>query len=57
VESWLGHGCRSCWVVDPRNQVISVFHADGRVTKLKAEQELRDEVLPGFVAQVARVFE
>lgn len=57
VESWLEHGCESCWVVDPRNQVVSIHRKDGTVTKLKPGQELRDEALPGFVAQVATVFE
>lgn len=57
VESWLTHGVRSCWVVDPKNRRITIYRADGSVMRLKVGQELRDDVLPGFAVAVDRIFE
>ncbi len=56
VEMWLAHGCRSCWVVDPRNRRISIYGQDGTITKLKESQDLTDAQLAGFSVPVASVF-
>jgi len=56
VEMWLAHGCRSCWVVDPKNRCISLYRKDGSIVKLRQTQTLEDPLLPGFSTPVAAVF-
>lgn len=56
VDMWLAHGCRSCWVVNPRNRQVSLYRGDGVITKLKETQELADEVLPGLRIPVSVIF-
>ena len=56
VEMWLAHGCQSCWVVDPKNRSISLYHKDGSVRKFHETQTLEDPLLPGFSTPVAAVF-
>ena len=56
VQMWLAHGCRSCWVVDPKNRSISLYRKDGSIVKLRENQTLEDSILPGFSTPVAAVF-
>ena len=56
VDMWLAHGCRSCWVVDPKNRQISVYQNGGSIVKLRETEILEDSVLPGFSTPVAAVF-
>lgn len=45
------------WIVDPHTRTVHVYHADGTVRRLTAEQELTgDPVLPGFRVRVADLF-
>jgi Uma2 family endonuclease len=57
VDGWLAGGCRSCWVVDPKTQSITIYGAANAVLRLKAGDQLTDEpVLPGFIMPVAEAF-
>ena len=57
VEEWLAAGVRLVWVLYPDTKHIYVHYADGKATKLRAEDELTgDNVLPGFKCRVADAF-
>ena len=58
VEDWLTRGARSCWVVDPKTRLVVIHHPSGQVTRLSDKALIKDEeVLPGFSAPVAEVFD
>ena len=56
AEMWLAHGCKSCWVVDPRSRTVTVYRKDGSIGKFKETDELEDAALPGFRTPVAAIF-
>jgi Uma2 family endonuclease len=56
IDGWLGAGCKSCWVVDPKTKSITVYGAR-QVHRFRTRDVLRDEtVLPGFELPVEEVF-
>ncbi len=57
VEMWLAHGCRSCWVADPRNRQVTIYRKDGTVTKLRETDDIEDGVVAGLRVRVGTVFE
>ena len=58
IEQWLGTGTALVWVVNPRNQTVTV-HRTGRDPRiLRREDTLGGEdVCAGFSAKVAEIFE
>lgn len=57
VQSWLTHGTRLVWVVEPRTQTVSIYRPDGSAQVLQRDAELDGEdVLPGFGFQLERLF-
>jgi Uma2 family endonuclease len=58
VSQYLAAGSLLVWVVDPPRARVTVYHPDGRVEVLTADDELRAEtVLPGFSTPVRDFFE
>jgi Uma2 family endonuclease len=58
VQQWLEAGCAHVWVVNPKNQTITVYQRDGRMTVYRERDEVDGgELLPGFRLRVASVFE
>jgi Uma2 family endonuclease len=54
---WLSGGVRVVWVVLPEPRVVEVWRGTGIDRTVSAEEELPgDEVLPGFVLPVRRLF-
>ena len=58
VEEYLAAGVPLIWVVDPANQKVTVYRSLQDVKILSTEQELEGgEVIPGFRAKIAQIFE
>ena len=56
-EEYLRAGVSSVWIVHPRTRTVTIYRADGSVTRLTDSDELCDEsVLPGFRCAVAEIF-
>ncbi|HEU4418005.1 MAG TPA: Uma2 family endonuclease, partial [Planctomycetota bacterium] len=57
VLSWLEHGTRLVWVVDPWAKRATVYRSRDDVSVLGANEELRgDDVLPGFTVALRELF-
>ncbi len=57
VHMWLDAGCESVWVVDPKEQAISIYRRDGTHRVRRAGETLDDEpLLPGFALPIDEVF-
>jgi Uma2 family endonuclease len=57
IGEYLAHGVQTVWLVEPRNQTITVYHSMTDVMTFNATEELRgDPVLPGFSCRVQQVF-
>lgn len=54
VRSYLQHGVKSCWLVDPPMQQITVFTADGK--KKTFEEGIVTDPVTGLTADLAVVF-
>jgi len=54
IREYLGHGVKSCWLVEPATRVVSVFPSSGG-SRAFTEGNLRDETL-GIEIPVAEVF-
>ena len=58
IGLYLEKGCRLVWVVDPLRQRVTVYHADGLVLSLTAQDSLSGApVLPDFECPVAAFFD
>ena len=57
VDAWIAAGCRSCWVVDPKTESITIYSSQGSIVRLKKGEQLSDErVLSGFTMLVDEAF-
>jgi Uma2 family endonuclease len=57
VENWLGAGCWSVWVVDPKTHTVTVYGADRKAIVLKSTDTLTGgDLLPGLDIHVADIF-
>jgi Uma2 family endonuclease len=56
VDSYLGAGSSSVWIVYPEARSLMV-HASDSVRELKRDQPIGDPLLPGFSSAVAAFFE
>jgi Uma2 family endonuclease len=57
VEEYLAAGTRLVWVALPRTRSVIVYRSGGESKILHGNDELSgEEVLPGFVCQVAKIF-
>jgi len=54
---WLELGAKAVWNVNPRKRTVEVFHADGNHWLLHEDDELVDDVVPGFRVAVSKIFE
>ncbi len=54
VRSYLQHGVKSCWLVDPPMQQITIFTADGK--KKTYEEGVVTDPVTGLTADLAVVF-
>lgn len=55
--SWLAHGTRAVWVVDPGARRVTVYRSPGDVRALAADETLTgDDVVPGFAIPVHALF-
>ena len=58
VADWLQFGVRLVWVIDPRRENVTIYHADGTVSIAPGTGALDGEdVLPGFVCSLAALFD
>jgi Uma2 family endonuclease len=57
AKSWLSHGARMVWVVNPRRRTVSVFRA-GEETVVLSGGDVLDglNVVPGFSCRVDEIF-
>jgi Uma2 family endonuclease len=56
-RQWLAAGVKVVWVVDPGDQTVYAYHADGSVRVFLSADTLTGEpVLPGFAVPVADLF-
>ncbi|HEX5052952.1 MAG TPA: Uma2 family endonuclease [Planctomycetota bacterium] len=56
VRAWLEHGVRSVWVVDPAAGTVTIVHGTHDVRELRGDDELTDDVVPGFRLAVCELF-
>jgi Uma2 family endonuclease len=57
AQSWLAHGVRQDWIVDPKNRNVAVYHRDGRIIVLGEADTLEGgDVVPGFACPVRKLF-
>jgi Uma2 family endonuclease len=57
TQSWLVHGTRQVWVVDPQRRTVTVYHRDGRVVALSEAEMLEGgDIVPGFACRVSEIF-
>lgn len=57
AQSWLAHGVRQVWVVDPQNRTVTVYHRDGRIVALSEADTLEGgDVVPGFACPIRKLF-
>lgn len=57
VEEYLAAGFKLIWVVSPEMRMVDVYHADGGIARLRANDAITAEsVLPEFRCQVADFF-
>lgn len=58
VAEYLRAGVRTVWVVDPKDETVTVFRRPGRGSKLQRDDVLTaEDVLPGFRCLVSELFE
>jgi Uma2 family endonuclease len=58
VRAYLGDGVRLVWVIDPRQQSVTVYAPDGTFTHLGMDDALSGgEVVAEFEMRVAALFE
>lgn len=57
AREWLDHGCRGVWVVDPKEQSVTVLGPTGESRTLGVDDVLAgDELVPGFAVTVRQTF-
>lgn len=56
AKSWLEHGARSVWIMNPKRRTVAVHGADGTSTTFHVGDTVVDEVVPGFRVRVAELF-
>ena len=54
---WLELGAKSVWNVNPRKRTVEVVKADGERWLFHQNDELVDDVVPGFRVKVSEIFE
>lgn len=58
VSAYLAAGVPLVWVVDPHDRTVTIYQPGDEPTLVNARQQLTGgDVLPGFAAPVARLFE
>ena len=58
VDTWLAHGAREVWVVDPKRRTLTLHTAHAAPRTLAHEATLRESaVLPGFTLALAELFD
>ncbi|MFN7588126.1 MAG: Uma2 family endonuclease [Planctomycetota bacterium] len=58
VDTWLAHGAREVWVVDPKRRTLTLHTADAAPRTLAHDATLRESaVLPGFTLALAELFD
>lgn len=56
-QEWLDAGAQLVWVVEPEDETVHAYKADGSVTLFrKADTLTAEPVLPGFACPVAELF-
>lgn len=53
---WLELGAKSVWLVNPKRRTVDVIHANGDRWLFRENEELVDEIVPGFRFQVSEIF-
>ena len=57
VHQWLAAGCGVVWVVDPDNQIVTVYQDTGQMRLLKVSDELTGgDVVDGFTVGIGDIF-
>lgn len=57
IETYLRHGTKLVWIVDPAFQTVTVYRADGPPTLYNNAQHIEAEPhLPGFKVAVSEIF-
>ena len=57
AQSWLAHGARQVWIVDPQKRAVTVYHQDGRIIALSETDMLEGGgVVPGFACPIRKIF-
>jgi Uma2 family endonuclease len=56
VLEWLTAGSRAVWVADPTTRTVTVHRPGAEPITLTEDQEIDDDVLPGFVCRVGLFF-
>ncbi|HZN38650.1 MAG TPA: Uma2 family endonuclease [Planctomycetota bacterium] len=55
--SWLEHGTRLVWVIDPVGKRATVYRSSDDVRAIEADEDLTgDDVLPGFTVALRELF-
>jgi Uma2 family endonuclease len=57
VELYLDAGVKEIWLLDPVAKTVAVNQADGNVRMFRGDDTLTCDLLPGFAAPLAKLFE
>ena len=53
---WLELGAKSVWLVNPKRRTVDVIHANGDRWLFRENEELFDDIVPGFRLTVSEIF-
>lgn len=57
VAKWLEYGAQQVWVVNSKNETVTIYRSSGDSTTFGHEETLEaDDLLPGFKVAVADIF-
>ena len=57
VGQWLDYGTKQVWIVNPKNETVTIYRSSGDTTSFSDEETVEaDDVLPGFRIAVKEIF-
>jgi len=58
IDEYFLAGVRLIWVIDPKQEIVAVYHPNGERTRLtKSDTLTGSNVLPGFSVAITEIFE
>jgi Uma2 family endonuclease len=57
MNEWMENGCQLGWLIDPSNEMVYIYRADGTTATISSFDEIisGEDVLPGFEMELAEL--